>query len=156
MKADPTLAVHAGQFFRILSTDYVKLYDGVTDLLEALKKKGKKIYLLSNAQRILQSMRCTRLESQSILTIFLSSSTCGVKKPDSRFFQLLIDKYNLDITKSVMIGNDGISDIAGAKSVGLDTFYIHSNISPKLPEETVILPDGTEKNGRSCRMQTLC
>jgi len=57
----------------------------------------------------------------------------------------LIDKYNLDITKSVMIGNDGISDIAGAKSVGLDTFYIHSNISPKLPEETVILPDGTEK-----------
>ena len=26
--------------------------DGVTDLLEALKKKGKKIYLLSNAQRI--------------------------------------------------------------------------------------------------------
>ena len=52
VKADPTLAVHAGQFFRILSTDYVKLYDGVTDLLEALKKKGKKIYLLSNAQRI--------------------------------------------------------------------------------------------------------
>ena len=42
VKADPTLAVHAGQFFRILSTDYVKLYDGVTDLLEALKKKGKK------------------------------------------------------------------------------------------------------------------
>ena len=23
--------------------------------------------------------------------------------------------------------------IAGAKSVGMDTFYIHSNISPKLP-----------------------
>ena len=42
MKADPTLAVHAGQFFRILSTDYVKLYDGVTDLLEALKKDGQK------------------------------------------------------------------------------------------------------------------
>ena len=44
-----------------------------------------------------------------------------------------------------MIGNDGVSDIAGAKSVGLDTFYIHSNISPKLPEETETLPDGTEK-----------
>lgn len=42
VKADPTLAVHAGQFFRILSTDYVKLYDGVTDLLEALKKDGQK------------------------------------------------------------------------------------------------------------------
>ena len=44
-----------------------------------------------------------------------------------------------------MIGNDGVSDIAGAKSVGLDTFYIHSNISPKLPEKTETLPDGTGK-----------
>ena len=143
VKADPTLAVHAGQFFRILSTDYVKLYDGVTDLLEALKKTGKKIYLLSNAQRIFTEYE---MHTLGIAKYFDDiSSTCGVKKPDSRFFQLLIDKYNLDITKSIMIGNDGISDIAGAKSVGLDTFYIHSNISPKLPEETVILPDGTEK-----------
>lgn len=145
VKADPTLAVHAGQFFRILSTDYVKLYDGVTDLLEALKKKGKKIYLLSNAQRIFTEYEMHTLGIAKYFDDIFISSTCGVKKPDSRFFQLLIDKYNLDITKSVMIGNDGISDIAGAKSVGLDTFYIHSNISPKLPEETVILPDGTEK-----------
>ena len=145
VKADPTLAVHAGQFFRILSTDYVKLYDGVTDLLEALKKKGKKIYLLSNAQRIFTEYEMHTLGIAKYFDDIFISSTCGVKKPDSRFFQLLIDKYNLDITKSVMIGNDGISDIAGAKSVGLDTFYIHSNISPKLPEETVILPDGTGK-----------
>ena len=145
VKADPTLAVHAGQFFRILSTDYVKLYDGVTDLLEALKKTGKKIYLLSNAQRIFTEYEMHTLGIAKYFDDIFISSTCGVKKPDSRFFQLLIDKYNLDITKSIMIGNDGISDIAGAKSVGLDTFYIHSNISPKLPEETVILPDGTEK-----------
>ena len=145
VKADPTLAVHAGQFFRILSTDYVKLYDGVTDLLETLKKTGKKIYLLSNAQRIFTEYEMHTLGIAKYFDDIFISSTCGVKKPDSRFFQLLIDKYNLDITKSIMIGNDGISDIAGAKSVGLDTFYIHSNISPKLPEETVILPDGTEK-----------
>ena len=29
-----------------------------------------------------------------------------------------------------MIGNDAVSDIKGAKEVGLHTFYIHSNISP--------------------------
>lgn len=122
MKADPTLAVHAGQFFRILSTDYVKLYDGVIDLLEALKKKGKKIYLLSNAQRIFTEYEMHTLGIAKYFDDIFISSTCGVKKPDSRFFQLLIDKYNLDITKSVMIGNDGISDIAGAKSVGLVSF----------------------------------
>lgn len=56
-----------------------------------------------------------------------------------------MDKYHLDPAKSIMIGNDAVSDIAGAKSVGLDTFYIHSNISPKLKEETYLAADGTEK-----------
>ena len=37
--------------FRCYSTKYIKLYDGVLDLLDTLKAKGKKIYLLSNAQR---------------------------------------------------------------------------------------------------------
>ena len=46
-----------------------------------------------------------------------------------------------------MIGNDWISDIGGAQNYGLDTVYIHSNISP---QDTVIekihadliIPDG--------------
>ena len=148
VEADLTLAVHAGQFFRILSTDYIKLYDGVKDLLEALKKKGKKIYLLSNAQRIFTEYEMHTLGIAKYFDDIFISSTCGVKKPDSRFFQLLIDKYNLDITKSIMIGNDAVSDIAGAKSVEMDTFYIHSNISPKLQEETYLAADGSEKTGK--------
>ena len=50
--ADKTLAVHTGQFFRALSTDYVRLYPGTAQMLVHLKKSGKKVYLLSNAQRI--------------------------------------------------------------------------------------------------------
>ena len=34
-----------------------------------------------------------------------------------------------------MIGNDMSTDIAGAKAVGMDTFYLHSNLSPELKEE---------------------
>ena len=37
--------------FRCCSTRYIKLYDGVIDLLDTLKARGKRIYLLSNAQR---------------------------------------------------------------------------------------------------------
>ena len=31
-----------------------------------------------------------------------------------------------------MIGNDHICDIEGAKNYGLDTIYLHSNISPNI------------------------
>ena len=34
-----------------------------------------------------------------------------------------------------MIGNDLDNDIAGAKRAGMDTFYIHSAISPALKRE---------------------
>ena len=51
-EADETLAIHAGQFFRVLATDRLQLYPGTREMLEGLRKAGKKCYLLSNAQRI--------------------------------------------------------------------------------------------------------
>lgn len=132
VEADMTLAVHAGQFFRILSTEYVKLYEGTVQMLEALKNAGKKIYLLSNAQRIFTEYEMHTLGIAQYFDDIFISSECGVKKPDSRFFEMLLRKHNIDVKKSIMIGNDAKSDIGGAKSVGLDTFYIHSNISPEL------------------------
>ncbi|MCD7834959.1 MAG: hypothetical protein LUH00_13400 [Lachnospiraceae bacterium] len=36
------LAVHTGQFFRVLSTEYIRLYDGTVPMLERLRKNGKK------------------------------------------------------------------------------------------------------------------
>lgn len=61
----------------------------------------------------------------------LISSDYGVKKPDERFFRILLEKYRIMPECALMIGNDLDSDIAGAKTVGMDTFYIHSGISPK-------------------------
>ncbi|MBD5458836.1 MAG: HAD hydrolase-like protein, partial [Lachnospiraceae bacterium] len=48
-----------------------------------------------------------------------------------RFFRILLEKYRIEPENALMIGNDLDSDIAGAKRVGMDTFYIHSGISPK-------------------------
>ena len=52
MDADEVLSRHAGQFFRILSMEHLKLYNGTKEMLSALRDGGKKVYLLSNAQKI--------------------------------------------------------------------------------------------------------
>ena len=64
--------------------------------------------------------------------IYLSSD-CGCKKPDPRFFQLLLRQQAIDPKTAVMVGNDGACDIEGAQAVGLATVYIRSNISPIEP-----------------------
>ncbi len=127
---DNSLAVYTGQLFRILTTKYLKLYDGTINMLNKLKKDGKKIYLLSNAQRIFTEYEMNLLDITKYFDAILISSDYKIKKPDKRFFDILIDKYNINPIKTLFIGNDSKADISGAKSVGFSTFYVKSNISP--------------------------
>lgn len=135
VKAELELAIHVAQFFRIISTKYIKLYDGVIDFLEALKKKGKKIYLLSNAQQMFTEPEMKSLNIHSYFDGIIFSSDEEVAKPDLKFYNCILERYNLSEKESIMIGNDYITDIKGSYDAGLDSLYIHSNISPEVKGE---------------------
>lgn len=137
------LAVCVGQFFRILSTDYIHLYDGAAELLARLRAKGKKLYLLSNAQRIFTEYELNALDISKYFERVFISSDYPYRKPDPRFFRELLNAAKLDAGNAVMIGNDGTCDIAGAKAVGLRTLYVHSNLSPDepTPDADYVLPE---------------
>lgn len=125
------LVIHTGQLFRVLSTEYVKLYRGTERMLEILREQGKKVYLLSNAQRIFTEYEMHVLGIAKYFDGILISSDFKTKKPDKRFFDILVERYALNPAETLFIGNDSRSDIAGAKTVNFDTFYVKSNISPQ-------------------------
>ena len=126
------LIIDTAHFFRTSSIKYIKLYDNVINLLELVKKKGKKIYLLSNAQRIFTLYEMRLLGIEKYFDDILFSADYKVCKPDENFYTTLINKHNLNIKNSIMIGNDYICDIEGASNVGLDSLYLHSNLSPEI------------------------
>lgn len=128
--ADRGLAVHAGQLFRVLTTEYVRLYKGTEKMLLQLREAGKKLYLLSNAQRIFTEYEMRKLDLIQYFDGILISSDYKTKKPDKRFFDTLIVTYDIKPDKVLFVGNDSRSDIMGAQTVGFDTFYVKSNISP--------------------------
>lgn len=130
-KADRVLAVHAGQFFRILSTEYVKTYPGTREMLARLKAQKKRIYLLSNAQRIFTAYEMNTLRIAEYFDDILISSDFRTKKPDIRFFEILSERHNICPEKALFVGNDSRTDIAGAIQAGMHTFYVNSNISPQ-------------------------
>lgn len=129
--SDQALVLHTGQMFRALSTKYIRSYTHAKELLSALKEAGRGVYLLSNAQRIFTEYELYYLGIHDLFDGILISSEEGCRKPDERFFRLLLERYGLTAAESLMIGNDMETDIAGAKRVGLDSFYIHSAISPR-------------------------
>lgn len=111
--------------FRKVSLIYLSLFPDTIACLEGLKKAGKKIYLLSNAQR---SFTWQELEQTGLVPYFdgiLISSDEGCMKPDSDFYDILCERYGLKKEESVMIGNELKSDMAGAKAAGIDGFYIN-------------------------------
>ncbi len=121
--------------FRCYSTKYIKLYDGVIDLLDTLKAKGKKIYLLSNAQRSFTENELNMLGLTQYFDGICISSDEECSKPDSCYFKTLFDRYGLNKSESIMIGNDYLSDIGGAADFGIDSLYIHQSISPEIEGE---------------------
>lgn len=124
------LGLNAAQLFRIASTDYIRLYPHVTEALTALREKGYKLWLLSNAQRVFTAFELNFLGLASYFDGIYISSDFSCRKPDIRFFNALLQEQKLDIQKCLMIGNDLDTDIAGAKNAGLDTLYMHTNLTP--------------------------
>ena len=136
------LGLNAAHVFRIASTEYLRLYDGVLDALALLRQHGFRLWLLSNAQRAFTAyeLRALGLDSQ-FHGIYLSSDyTC--RKPDARFFRALLKDRNLAPSSCMMIGNDRSTDIAGAKACGLATLYMHTNLTPsdQLPAAAALHP----------------
>ena len=128
--------------FRVRTRYRLRAYAHGKELLHALHKAGKAVYLLTNAQRVFTVPELFELgfiweenaahEYTGILfDDILISSDEGIRKPDSRFFRRLLEKHDLDPAGCLMIGNDPDSDIRGAASVGIDGYLIQSGISPK-------------------------
>ena len=135
VKVTKAQVAFVAEAFRCYSTKYIKLYDGVIDLLDTLKSKGKKIYLLSNAQRYFTENELNMLGLTEYFDGICISSDEECSKPDSCYYKTLFDRYGLKKSESIMIGNDYVSDIGGAAHFGIDSLYIHQSISPDIEGE---------------------
>lgn len=125
--------------YRTVSLDYVRLYDGAETLLKELHRRGKKVYLLSNAQRLFTEPELRSLGIYDLFDDVLISSDIGFMKPSRQFYTALLKKHCLDPKTSVMIGNDWQADAWGAHNNGLACMYIHTAQSPEPAGE---LPPG--------------
>ena len=135
----------AGVVFRCLSTEYIRMAAGVPELISRLKQAGKKIYLLSNAQRNFTEPEMKMLGIYGCFDGILYSSDAGVKKPSLYFYDALFQKYGLKKEESVMIGNEYQADIQGASNYGIDSMYVFTDQSGArpgaLPENCRILKE---------------
>ncbi|MBR1797395.1 MAG: HAD family hydrolase [Clostridiales bacterium] len=117
--------------FRSISTVKLQLYPGAAEILKGLKSRGKKLYLLSNAQACFTVPELKSLGIYDLFDGITISSDAKVKKPSLAFYEKALG--DIDPSSCVMIGNDEFADIRGAMGAGMDACYIQTEQSPSFP-----------------------
>ena len=88
---------------------YIDIYREVFPVLSELKKKGHRIFVLSNTSKVFYDLLDEQLSPlKEVLDGFVLSCDIKAIKPDLAMFKNILDKYQLDPTNCVFL--DDIED----------------------------------------------
>ncbi|MBQ9593319.1 MAG: HAD family hydrolase [Lachnospiraceae bacterium] len=120
------LAAQFALFFRETSREYLYPYPATQPFLAGLRARGRRIFLLSNAQACFTRAELAQCGLADAFDAVYLSSDHRMKKPEPRFLQKLLTEQHLRPEDSVFIGNDIDTDIALAQACGLDSVYLNT------------------------------
>ncbi len=114
-------------WFREMTRTRFVLFDGVLETFAELRKRGAKIFLLSNAQRAYTAKELVDLGLDDKFDDIFISSDKQIKKPQKEFLAQLVSENGLSVDKCVMIGNDIFSDVGVAIKNGMESIFLNTN-----------------------------
>jgi HAD superfamily hydrolase (TIGR01509 family) len=92
--------------------------DAVLPALEALRRRGLRIVVVSNANGTLRA-HLDRLGLTARFDAVLDSADEGVEKPHPRFFEIALEKSGARRDTTIHVGDLYYVDVMGARSAGL-------------------------------------
>ena len=108
--------------------------DYAIPMLRSLKMAGYKLYILSNWGKWHFEELQKRNEFREFLQYFdggIVSYQVGLKKPDRKIYEILIDKYNINPSSAVFY-DDKPENIQAAKEVGLNAVIFDRSIADSI------------------------
>lgn len=95
------------------------------ELLRTLKKKGLKVYYLSNYGLFAYEATKDKLEFTKEMDGGIFSYEVKMVKPDRWIYEALLDKYNIDRTRAVFL-DDTLPNVEAARECGLTAIHFTS------------------------------
>jgi putative hydrolase of the HAD superfamily len=104
-----------------------------THVLERLKRKGKRLGLISNAD-VMEVAEWSKSPLAGVFDSTVLSCRVGVVKPDREIYEICLRQLDVSPAKALFVGDGGSSELAGAHTVGLVTVMITGIIKELWPE----------------------
>jgi len=103
--------------------DRVELMPGALECLAAVRSRSVRCHLLTNGPADGQRRKIYRLGLEDSLDYIQIGEEAGVFKPDSRAYELALDRIGRPASSVVMVGDSLADDIVAAEAVGLRTVH---------------------------------
>lgn len=103
---------------------YIDIYREVFPVLSELKKKGHRIFVLSNTSKVFYDLLKEQLSPlKELLDGFVLSCDIKAIKPDLAMFKEILDKYQLDPANCIFL--DDIEDnTSAAQKLGIRAYQV--------------------------------
>lgn len=98
---------------------YNELVPGAFEILEYLSEKDYKLHILSNGFHEVTYKKAELSGIKNYFQTITSADEINVRKPQPEIFRYALGKAQAQRDSSVMIGDDWIADVRGAKSFGM-------------------------------------
>jgi putative hydrolase of the HAD superfamily len=105
------------------------LFEGAIELLNYLKLKGYKLYIITNGFREVQQKKLEMTGLKRFFTKVYISEDVKAPKPSGKIFEFALKSSNASKKGSLMIGDDPETDVAGALNFGIDAVYLMRNVN---------------------------
>ena len=104
--------------------NYIEIYTEVFPVLSEAKKKGHRIFVVSNTSKVFYDLLEKQLSPlKELLDGFVLSCDIKAIKPDLAMFEEILDKYQLDPTNCVFLDDIEDNTIA-AQKLGIKSYQV--------------------------------
>ena len=107
--------------YRNVQASYHKPYNGSEKTIKALKKKGYKLGVISDAPSLKAWTRLTEIGLADYFDVIIAYDDTKQRKPSKKPFMLALKKLKTNPEETLYIGDHPERDIRGAKSLGMRT-----------------------------------
>ncbi|MDR2064178.1 MAG: YjjG family noncanonical pyrimidine nucleotidase [Prevotellaceae bacterium] len=133
---DEKLGIKFGEKFVEESPKRTTLFPDTHETLTYLRNKNYQLHVVTNG---FNEIQFKKLESTDIKKYFTKIFTCentGYNKPHIKFFRHALSSLHSSKKEAIIVGDDFVSDISGAKRAGIDQIYF----KPKDASEPPVKP----------------
>ena len=122
---------------------YIVLVEGTLDIAKSLSKKYRKA-ILSNDSKEMGALRRKKFSFDEIFNPIVISGYLGVKKPDTRIYDILLEELGTSAEECLFIDNN-MDNVDAARSLGIRTILFKS--AEQLKKELLELDIDVESKG---------